>query len=428
MPRVSSNVLATDRELRAATPQAGFARTDYRIKGAPGLQLRVSARGTKTWTFVYKSPATGKWAKVALGHFSSVELAEAKGRALDVAAEVRKGRDPIHDKAQEFLLETFASLAKRYMREHEKRNARGGRTAASTREAQRQLDQDILPTLGRMRVDAITKQHVMHVVEAISDRGSYVAADRALGLVRAIYNWACGTGRTERNPTISLKKRNAGRTRSRVLSTDEIRAFWIAVESIGSITPPLRDALRIQLLTAARISEVLEAPLDELNLAEGIWTIGALRTKSEREHTIPLSPMAVAIFEKAIERGREEERRRASRAGREPQIVRWVFPSFETSRPITGRAATRSCVRNRAKFQRAGLKASFNTHDLRRTAATQLGEMHVPAEVIERILNHAPRTVADKHYNRARYLPAMRQALSEWAGRLHFIVATEGEK
>ena len=111
------------------------------------------------------------------------------------------------------------------MREHEKRNARNGKKSASTSEAQRQLDSDILPVLGPIRVEAVTRHHVVRVVESVAERGSYVAADRALGLIRAIYNWACGTGRTERNPTIGLEKRNTSRAKDRVLSKDEIRIF-----------------------------------------------------------------------------------------------------------------------------------------------------------------------------------------------------------
>jgi integrase len=424
---LSQNIIGTDREIRNARPAPGKSRTDYRVKGAPGLLLRVAANGTKTWSYVYKSPRTGKWAKVALGKYAMVDgvaLAEAKGRASEVAADVRKGLDPIHDRRQEDLLETFSALAVRYMREHEKRNARGARQSTSTLEAQRQLDRDILPKLGRMRVEAITRLHVMEVVEAVADRGSYVAADRALGLIRSIYNWGCGTGRLDRNPTLGLKKRNSSRPKERVLSTDEIRAFWNAGESVEAITPALRDAMRLQLLTAARISEVLGCPRSELDLDRQLWTIAADRTKSGREHTLPLSEAAIAIFRSCIERADDEERRRAKRARRSPIPSSWVFPSPHTNGPIAGRAATRAIIRSRLELAEAGV-ASFNTHDLRRTAATQLGELEVAEEIIERVLNHAPRTVAGKHYNHARYLSPMRSALTAWSERLSNLVAME---
>ena len=65
----------------------------------------------------------------------------------------------------------------------------------------------------------------------------------------------------------------------------------------------------------------------------------------------------------------------------------------------------------------------IGTHDLRRTFATGLGNMGVLDEVIERVLNHAPRTVAGKHYNHAKHFEPMRRALDAWAQRVSSIVA-----
>jgi hypothetical protein len=48
-------------------------------------------------------------------------------------------------------------------------------------------------------------------------------------------------------------------------------------------------------------------------------------------------------------------------------------------------------------------------------------------EIIERILNHAPRTIAGKHYNHARYLTQMREALEGWGDKLNSIIAGKSE-
>jgi hypothetical protein len=249
LPKASSRTLGTVKEIKKEINTAPLGsicvRREYRIKGAPGLQLRVSASGRATWAVAYKSPLTRKWSKVSVGRFPALGLDEAKGRAGDVAADVRRGRDPIHDRRQDALIETFATVSKSYMREHEKRNARAGRKSSTTIEAQRKLDNDILPVMGNIAAESVTRQHVMKAVEAIADRGSYVAADRALGLIRAIYNWTCGTGRTDRNPTIGLKRRNAGRAKTRTLSPEEICVIWAATDRIGSITAVLHDALRL---------------------------------------------------------------------------------------------------------------------------------------------------------------------------------------
>ena len=78
-------------------------------------------------------------------------------------------------------METFEKLAARYIAEHERKNARGGKRSSSTDDAQRLLNADILPVIGTCRAEALTKRHVMSVVEPVADRGAYVAADRVLG-------------------------------------------------------------------------------------------------------------------------------------------------------------------------------------------------------------------------------------------------------
>jgi hypothetical protein len=48
--------------------------------------------------------------------------------------------------------------------------------------------------------------------------------------------------------------------------------------------------------------------------------------------------------------------------------------------------------------------------------------MGVPDEVIERVLNHAPRTVTGRHYNHAKHFGAMREALEAWKKQLLAII------
>jgi integrase len=67
-------------------------------------------------------------------------------------------------------------------------------------------------------------------------------------------------------------------------------------------------------------------------------------------------------------------------------------------------------------------RVGIGTHDLRRTLATGLGDMGVADEVIERVLNHAPRSVASRHYNHAKHFEPMRKALDAWAERLQAIL------
>lgn len=420
MPKQSQFVLSTDRQVRSAVAVGD--RTDYRIRGVKGLQLRVTAKGTKTWALAYKKPGTDKWAKVSFGSYPSLGLADATTRALDLATEVRRGRDPLATTTDGAVSETFEDLAKRYINEHAKRNARGDRLSRSTIEASRQLRADIIPAIGQFRPERVARDHIRTIVEKIADRGSFVSADRALGLVRAIYNWAGGRGLLDGNPTLGLQKRGSSRPRTRVLDSRELRTFWEVLDRDRLVSVPLRDCYRLQLLTAARAGEVLGATECELDFDRCTWTIPAHRTKSGREHVLPLSPLAASIFKTAVARANLPNANRISH--RRTAEVNWVFPSpLKADAAIDPHAATTGLLRLRRDMADAGIQRRFNTHDLRRTVATQLGELGVEDHIIERVLNHAPRTVTAKHYNHARHYDGMRRALEAWARHVELILS-----
>jgi hypothetical protein len=278
-------VLSTDREVKAAKSRGD--RAEFRIKDAKNLVLRISKSGTKTWAFLYASPSTGKRCKISLGEYPAIGIAKAKDASLELMIAIRQGKDPLALRRAEKAAETFEVLANRYMDEHVRKNTRSGKKSRWSEEVQRLLDADILPLIGAHKAEAVTKQHIMWVVEAVADRGAYAIADKVLALIRAIYNWANSTGRLDINPTFGLKKRNVGRPRERTLSKPEIRALWHALETLSYLSPEIRDALRLQLLLGVRISEAMGAAKSEVNLEQRVWTIPGERTKSNREHRLP---------------------------------------------------------------------------------------------------------------------------------------------
>jgi integrase len=313
---------------------------------------------------------------------------------------VRRGIDPLALPPSTDM--TFGELADCYITEH-KRRARPN----WTHEVERMLQANVLPYLGALQAENVTRIDVARVVERVAGRGAFESADHVLGLIRAIYNWGAGTGRTDHDPTKGLKKRNLGRPRERVLTDDEIRLLWGALDQLPitdrTISPGIRDALKLQLVLGVRIGEAMGARKCEIDLAAGIWVIPATRTKSKREHKLPLSSLASKILRDAM-----------VRAGSSA----WLFPSDMNSEPIRPKSASRALLRLRG---RVGIE-DVGTHDLRRTMATRLGDMGVSDEMIGRVLNHAPATVTRRHYNHARRLAEMRAAIEAWAHELLRIV------
>ena len=178
MPRTSSLVLATEREIRNAKPIGE--RTEFRVKGAKNLILRITPSGGKSWAFLYASPSSRRRRKLSIGTYPAVGLAEARNKALALTLEVQSGNDPVSRRHAEQSAETFAKLALRYLAEHERRNARGGRRSQSTDQAARILRADIIPVIGHHRAEAVTRQQVREAVETAADRGAFVIADRIL--------------------------------------------------------------------------------------------------------------------------------------------------------------------------------------------------------------------------------------------------------
>jgi hypothetical protein len=135
MPRSSTRILATDRQVLNA--KAGARRAEFRIKDAKNLVLRVGESGSKTWIFLYASPTSGKRKKIVIGSYPVWRLAKAREEAQAMAVAVRAGFDPLAERGSLRTADTFEGLAQAYMAEHERRNARDGRSSASTDEARR---------------------------------------------------------------------------------------------------------------------------------------------------------------------------------------------------------------------------------------------------------------------------------------------------
>ena len=91
-------------------------------------------------------------------------------------------------------------------------------------------------------------------------------ANRTLALVCKMFNFAIEHEWLETNPCHMVKRPGEERQRERVLSEDEIRLFWKALDGESPLVAAL---FRIRLLTAQRGGEVHGAAWSEFDLAKG---------------------------------------------------------------------------------------------------------------------------------------------------------------
>jgi integrase len=133
------------------------------------------------------------------------------------------------------------------------------------------------------------------------------------------------------------------------------------------------------------------------------WTIPALRSKSRRDRTIPLASQALSLL-------REFE------AG---DAAALVFPSARGGLLSNWDRVTKA-------LHKASGTSAWHRHDLRRTAATMLGDLGYAPHVVSVVLGHAHLAEgATAVYARSRYQREHQEALQALANEIDRI--TQGD-
>jgi integrase len=255
-------------------------------------------------------------------------------------------------------------------------------------------------------IDADT---VFRLIEEVRDRGvpglarrkpaSESMARSMHSALSKLFNWSLEKRRVSHNPLDVLKRPSPPKARDRVLSEPEIVAFWQATEQMGK---PFAAVLKLLLLTGARLREVAEMELAELSADGALWTIDGARVKNHLTHVVPLPPLAREIIA-GVERLDD---------------CKFAFSTNQRT-PIAGFSGAKR-----------GMDAlmegvpPWRLHDLRRTAATHMGELGIPPHIIELVLNHISGAKAGVAgiYNRSVQMPERRAALEKWADHVAWLV------
>jgi integrase len=401
----------TDRFCQTAKPLTDGKQTDYFDSLTKGLCLTASA-STRTFYLIYTKPGDGKRARMKLGRYPEMELATARERARETRAGLDNGKDPIIEKRAVAASQTVADLVDNYITRH----------AATKRTADaigRRLRKNVKDVVGGVKLAELHRRDITRCIDAVTDRGAHVEANRVFEDLRAMLRWAKGRGDIDADLIGGMKKPTETAPRDRVLDAEEIAAFWNALPG-ADMRESTRRVLRLCLVTGQRVGEVSGMTRDEIDLDKAIWTIPAERAKNKTEHVVPLSEMALGIIRDQL----ADNAALAARKGRE--VPAWIFPGPGARAPVTGHAIAKALKREEAQDGTIfGLQA-FTPHDLRRTMATHMEELGVSPFIIGHALNHVSITkasVTSRVYARYDYGREKREALELWAERLKGIIA-----
>jgi integrase len=396
----------TDKSVAAQRPKT----KRYEVWEGGGFGIRVSPRGSKTWVWVYHFDRRPR--RMTFGAYPAMGLADARVRLAEARKLLQRGIDPreatVQQRQADRVAKTIAELAEVYL----ERWARPHKRSAA--EDERILRKDVIPAWGRRKAKDIVRGDVIALLDNIVDRGSPIAANRTLAVIRRMFGWALSRDIVAASPCVAVKAPSKERRRDRVLSADEIAAFWRALDNPGlAISSAIRLALKLQLVTAQRKGEVVSAEWSEFDLDERVWTIPAVKAKNGMSHRVPLSPLALAILANIASSGW------AAKTDTAQDATRWLFPSPRIGKPITG-----SAIDHAMRGHRNALGTGDATpHDLRRTAASHMTSIGIGRLVVSKILNHAEPGVTAV-YDRHSYDAEKRAALAAWGARLEEIIGT----
>ena len=373
--------------VRAATRETYF---DTKVLG---LALRVSATGTRTWSFVYRTRGKpSQWLK--LGSFPALSLVDARKLALDQRKAIDvDGRDPVAERQAARRekddpgppLFTFNDLGKLYL-------TFAKSTKKDWNNERQKIAKYLVPAWGPLPVRDITRTHVHELLDTLVANGMTTGVNRVQAVISRMFTVALDRSLIDAHPAARMIKRVAERPRERVLSDDEIRQLWAGLDAHPRAAA---DAVRLRLLLGQRGAEVNAMHWNAVDLDAATWEMPGSMTKNSRPHIVALPPTALDVL----------TRRRATVPDNEPRI----FPGLTmASQGYRGLAVIHD--------------GQFEWKDTRRTMATRLAALGFSETTIGRVLNHARYTVTSRHYNQHRYLSETRAALVAWDNEIHRIL------
>jgi integrase len=171
-------------------------------------------------------------------------------------------------------------------------------------------------------VSEITFPDFAACIRTIESTRSSITANCARNVLYSFFSWVLSEGLmggSPVNPVIGTRTPPGSIPRDRVLSDDELIAFWRTTADDAAAGGQWRDSLlgrhrdiqrdrylnnwrnfcrvlRLLLLLGARHNEIAGMPWSELDLAAGTWTLPKERSKNKRPLTLTLPKAALDIL------------------------------------------------------------------------------------------------------------------------------------
>jgi integrase len=403
----------TNRFLAALNVEEG--RKDRLVFDAtcPGLGIRVTTKGTRTFIVQWTDPSTKRKVREPLGVWGNLTIEKAREAVRARLGEVAKGINPKAERTRQRAEAereraeaafTFAMLVDEWATLHLAQRRDRYRT-----EAVRAV-KHAFPELLKRPAARITKSDAVSALDKLVKAEKAAMAGRTLAYARAAFRWAGKRGKVPGNPFQGLPISAGARARERVLSEEELAEVWAAAGTLGY---PWGPFFRLAMLTLQRREEVAGMRWSEIDLEKRLWTLPGGRMKNGKPHDVHLSDAARAALREL------------------PQVEGCDLVFSTTGKtPVSGFSKAKAALDTAIVKARGETAAKANvepetlaewrTHDLRRSGVSTLARFGFDSIVADKILAHQPAKLLGVAgvYQRHDFARERAAALDAWAAHL----------
>ena len=328
-------------------------RIKYRDKVCKYLYLESYPSGKKV--FLYIRCVNYKTTPFKIGYFPELNVAEARIEADRLSSAIAKGEDPLRQRKEKRIGETFEEIFNHYLEQHLKINCR-------TWKVDEQRFNGYCGDISNRLAKETTCTDITALHRKISSKNGSVIANRVIQLIRRTFNYAIASGARLTNPAANFKKTKE-ESRERFLDAVELKRFFVALSKEKKVW---QDFFFILLFTGARRSNVLAMKWRDIDIERRVWIIPKEEFKTGKSKDVVLSQPVIDIL---LERFK-------TNAGE------WVFPSYSGSGHLAEPKMTWESIRKNACLN------NVRIHDLRRTFGSWQAATGASLSVIGKTLGH----------------------------------------
>ena len=415
---------------RLACPTDRKAQAFLRDTKAPGLRVRVTNTGAKS--FVYEAKLNRQTIRRTIGDVRAWTIEQARAEARRLAVVLDNGQDPRELERQQqaermaqrqqeqakavtvgeawaaYIEERRPHWGERHYADHLKMAAPGGEPVKRGVKLEPgkprplTVPGPVYPLLA-LKLSELTPS----VVEAWAAENGKTRPTYARGCWRCLkvfLNWCAEhptyrEAMTDTNPAATKKTCEAlgkASVKTDALMREQLPAWFAAVRQLPN--PVIAAALQVIVLTGARPGEVLALRWEDVNTQ---WRGLTIRDKVEGERVIPLTPYVAQLLAGLPRRNEWVFATGRAASMNLKNIKRRVgYDEGQDAAPFVGKSDSGHIAPPNGPHAEACRVAGVDVslHGLRRSFKSLTEWLEIPAGVVAQIMGHKPSATAEKHY------------------------------